>query len=529
MRRRKATVELFEQLRREYEEGVGTIAGVARQFGVHRRLVREALGSAVPHVREGKTRTRPRTGPVAAVIDAILAADRRAPRKQRHTAHRIWVRLQKEVPDCQIGESTVRQYVREAKRRLGLRTRPEVCVPQQYAWGEEAQVDWYEAVAELDGERQTVQVFALRSMASGAAYHRAYLRATQQAFLEAHELAFRHLGGVLRRVRYDNLAAAVKKILRGFRREETARFVAFRSHWGFEATFCTPGEGHEKGGVEGEVGTFRRNHWVPVPQVRDLDALNTLLLAGCRDDEGRTVAGRAQTVGAALRIERDHLRALPAEDFDLAEVSFGRVDGLGCVRVRTNAYSAPLPPGTTVQVKVLAATVELWHQGRCVAWHPRSYGRHQEVLDLAHYLDVLEHKPGALAGSKPLAQWRRAGRWPPSYDRLWAALVERQGRQAGTKAMVEVVQLGRTHGEPALRGAIEAALTLGCHDAAAVRQLLVTRELAHQRPAALGAVEVGTLAQYDRPLPEVSPYDQLLAARTMTGTTATTAVPGGRP
>jgi Mu transposase, C-terminal domain len=394
-------------------------------------------------------------------------------------------------------------------------------VPQQYGWGEEAQVDWYEAVADLDGERVTLQVFALRSMASGAAFHRAYPRATQQAFLEGHELAFRHLGGVFRRVRYDNLGAAVKKILRGFRREETARFVAFRSHWGFESAFCTPGEAgaHEKGGVEGEVGTFRRNHWVPVPKANDLDALNAVLLAGCRQDEERTLAGRELAVGAALALERDHLLPLPPEGFDLGEVSFGRVDGLGRVRVRTNAYSVPAPPGTTVQVKVLPATVELWtcgtggHRGRCVARHPRSYGRHQEVLDLEHYLEVLERKPGALAGSKPLDQWRRAGRWPPSYDRFWGGLIDRHGRQAGTKAMVELVQLGRRHGYAPLRGAIEAALALGCQDAAAVRQLLatqVTPELAHRRPAGLSAALLGPLTRYDRPLPAVTAYDQLL-------------------
>jgi transposase len=514
MRRRRATVELFEELRREYEFGVGTVAGVARKFGVHRRLVREALGGALPQERPARTRARPRTTPVAAFIDSILEADRRAPRKQRHTAHRIWVRLGAEQPAHSIAESTVRRYVREAKRRLGLRIGPELCVPQQYALGEEAQVDWYEAVAEVDGERLTLQVFALRSMASGAAFHCAYLRATQQAFLEAHELAFHYLGGVFRRLRYDNLSAAVKKILRGFRREETQRFVAFRSHYGFEATFCTPGEGHEKGGVEGEVGTFRRNHWVPVPHAANLVALNACLLTGCRQDEGRTITGRAQTVGAALQAERAQLLPLPAEGFDLAEVSFARVDGLGCVRVRTNAYSAPLPPGTTAQVKVLAATVEVWHQGRCVARHPRSYGRHQQLLDLEHYLDVLAHKPGALAGSTPLEQWRRAGRWPASYDRFWEELIERQGKQAGTKAMVEVLQLGRTHGEGALRGAVEAALGLGCHDAAAVGHLLSTRALAqeHRCPEALDAALVGALAQYDRPLPEVSAYDQLLSA-----------------
>ena len=126
-------------------------------------------------------------------------------------------------------------------------------------------MDWYEAWADLGGERTRVQVFAMRSMASGAAFHRAYLHATQQAFLEAHEAAFAYFGGVFRLLRYDNLASAVRKILRGHRREETARFVAFRSHWRFAAEFCTPGEGHEKGGVEGEVGYFRRNHLVPVP------------------------------------------------------------------------------------------------------------------------------------------------------------------------------------------------------------------------------------------------------------------------
>lgn len=512
MRRRRATVELFEKMRREYEFGVGTVAGVARTFGVHRRLVREALGSAVPKERPTRARARPRTAPVAAFIDALLEADRRAPRKQRHTAHRIWVRLGKERPEWPIAEATVRRYVQQAKQRLGLRVGPALCVPQQYAWGEEAQVDWYEATADLDGERVVLQVFALRSMASGAAFHQAYLRATQQAFLEAHELAFHHLGGVHRRLRYDNLSAAVKKILRGFRREETARFVAFRSHYGFEATFCTPGEGHEKGGVEGEVGTFRRNHWVPVPQACTLDELNAQLLAGCQEDHERIITGRTQTVGVALQAEQRHLLPLPAEPFDLAEVTFARVDGLGCVRVRTNAYSAPLPPGTTAQVKVLGATVEVWHAGRCVARHPRSYGRHQEVLDLEHYLDVLAHKPGALAGSKPLDQWRRAGRWPASYDRFWAELIVRQGKQAGTKAMVEVLQLGRLHGDDALRGAVEAAGGLGCHDAAAVRHLLTTRELAHQhrRPESLAAEEVGALSRYDRPLPDVHAYDQLL-------------------
>jgi hypothetical protein len=187
-------VELFEQIRRAYDDGVGTIQGVARQFGVHRRLVREALRSAVPTERPASTRARPRIAPVTAFVDAILAADQRAPRKQRHTAHRIYGRIRAELPDCSIAESTVRRHVRERKDAL-VQLRREIFVPQSYAWGSEGQVDWYEADADVDGARETLQVFVLRGMASGGAFHRAYRRTTQQAFLDAHELAFRYFGG----------------------------------------------------------------------------------------------------------------------------------------------------------------------------------------------------------------------------------------------------------------------------------------------------------------------------------------------
>ena len=506
MRRRKATVELFEEIRREYEFGVGTIQGVARKFGVHRRLVREALGSAVPKERPTSSRPRPRVTPVAPFIDAILEADQRAPRKQRHTAHRIYQRIHEESPDCPIAESTVRRYVRERKAALGL-ARRETFVPQTYAWGSEAQVDWYAADADLGGERVTLQVFVLRSMASGAAFHRAFYHATQQAFLEAHEAAFHYFGGVFGTLRYDNLGAAIKRVLRGSRREETARFVAFRSHWRFAAEFCTPAEAHEKGGVENEVGTFRRRHWVPVPQARDLAALNAQLLQACQADEARILAGRSQTVGAALLTERASLLPLAEEGFDLVEVSFPTVNSVGCVKVKTNAYSVPLRAGTAVEVKLSADTVAIWHDGRCVAQHPRGYGRQQEILDLEHYLDVLAHKPGALAGSTPLEQARQAGRWPASYDRFWAGLIGRQGRQAGTKAMIELLQLGRTYGQTRLRAAIEEALALGCTDGAAVRTL-VTAPAQERVPVSL---EVGALARFVRPLPDVTAYDQLLA------------------
>lgn len=510
----KAKVDLFEQLRREHEFGVGTIAGVAAKFGVHRRLVRQALADALPPPRQYRQRAKPKLDALLTFIDGVLEADLRAPRKQRHTARRLHRRLLAEFPGVVVAESTVRNHVRARKRAMGLTAR-ETFVPQSYSLGQEAQVDWYEACADLGGERTKVQVFAMRSMASGAAFHRAYLHATQQAFLEAHEAAFGYFGGVFRLLRYDNLASAVRKILRGHRREETVRFVGFRSHWRFAAEFCTPGEGHEKGGIEGEVGYFRRNHLVPVPVVADLDALNALLLAGCRADEARVLDGRREAVGATMAVEREHLLRLAAEGFDLADVTFPVVDKLGCVTVKTNAYSVPLRAGSRVEARVHALHVEIWQGGRLVARHERCHGRRQQVLDLEHYLDVLGHKPGALAGSRPLEQWRQAGRWLACHDELWARLRARHGRQEGTRVMVAVLMLGREFGEQQVRAAIATAVSLGACDMAAVRYLLTEAGL-HKAPSV--AVDVGALARYDRPMPSVADYDTLLHSSPCAGT-----------
>jgi transposase len=499
-------VELFEQIRREYEHGGGTIRGIAKKLGIHRRIVREAVLRAVPVERKIPVRERPKLEPAKAFVEAILEADRKAPRKQRHTAHRIWCRMRAEMPGVQIGESTIRHYVRERKIERRLLSQ-EVFIPQSYRWGQEAQVDWYEAYADIGEERQKAYLFCMRSMASGGAFHCAFPHASQQAFLEAHERAFAYFGGVFKILRYDNLRSAVKRILRGHQREETTRFMAFRSHWDFESEFCTPAEGHEKGGVEGEGGYFRRNHMVPVPQVASWEELDALLLRSSKEDEQRMIGEREQTVGAGMSLEQEHLKGLK-EGFDLAAVHFPHVNTSGCVKVLTNFYSVPLPVGLEVQAKVHSAYVEIWHQGECVARHERCFQRQQKVLNLEHYLDALTKKPGAFAGSTALEQWRAQGRWPASFDRFWEALKQRRGKQEGTRAMIEVLLLGRPHGCPRLKEALEKALDLSCFDAEAVRLLLTDQA---GKRTAVAAVEIGALRAYDRPQPTTRNYDQLLA------------------
>ncbi|MFQ5668573.1 MAG: IS21 family transposase, partial [Candidatus Binatia bacterium] len=238
----------------------------------------------------------------------------------------------------------------------------------------------------------------------------------------------------------------------------------------------------DKGGVEGEVGYFRRHHWVPVPQADSLEQLNQQLLAACRADKARHIAGHCRTVGEEWLTEREHLLPLAEEGFETAAMSFPRVDSMGCAKVRTNFYSVPLAPGTQVEARVYAEWVELWHEGRRVARHERSYSRQQKILDLEHYLEVLAGKPGALAGSTALQQWRRQGRWPASYDRFWAELQQRRGRQDGTREMIEVLRLGPDHGWPRLRAAIEQAMSLGCWDGTPVRYLLLEERLERAEP-----------------------------------------------
>ncbi len=217
----------------------------------------------------------------------------------------------------------------------------------------------------------------------------------QEAFLEGHVVAFGRLGGVPALIRYDNLKPAVARVLRGRDRIETERFVAFRSHHGFDSFFCEPGEAgaHEKGGVENEVGRFRRRHLVPVPRVADLAAANALLAAADRADDARHVDGRRQTVGALAAAERAFLRPLPAEPFDPTVHLAPKVDRKARIAVRGSQYSVPVRlAGRHVDVRLGASRITVLAEGRQVAVHERSLHKGEQVLVLDHYQQPALHR-----------------------------------------------------------------------------------------------------------------------------------------
>jgi transposase len=502
-------VELFEQIRRDRDrEGLSERA-LAKRFGVGRGTVRQALESAVPPPRKRpEGRPAPKLGEFHGLIDEWLVADLLEPRKQRHTAKRIWRRLVDEQ-GADVAEVTVRQHVHKRRRELGM-TVGQVFVPQLHAPARTAEVDWGEAEVELAGARTRVHLFHMRSCFSGAAFTVASPVETQQAFLEGHVLAFDWFGGVFAEVRYDNLGSAVKKVLRGRRRVETDRFVAMRSHYLYESIFTTPGiaGAHEKGGVEGEVGRFRRNHLVPVPTVGSIGQLNLMLAEAAARDLARRITGRPGTVAEQLAEERPLLRVLPAP-FDATETTTVRVDAKALVTIRQNRYSVPVAlAGLRVTATIGATEIRVWHRDREVARHERLHGKFGTRAVLDHYLELLARKPGGLARSLPLAQERDRGNWPATFDELWAALRARWGESEADKQMVDVLMLCREHGSATVELAVRGVLAAGAIDGRAV-QVLARRTSPTGPAPRLEGLEA-RLQAHDRPEPDLADYDQLI-------------------
>jgi len=527
----KSKVELFAAIRRDSRVEGLSVRALADKYNVHRRTVREALSGAWPAPRKKPPPRRSRLDPFKPAVDAMLRADLDAPAKQRHTVRRIFDRLVAEHDMEGVSYSTVCDYV--AWRRPQLREEAgrgpaEVFVPQSHQPGQDAEVDFGEVWVRLAGVSTKCFLFVFRMSYSGKAVHRVFASCGQEAFLEGHVHALRVLGGVpTGKVRYDNLTPAVSRVTFGRGRTETDRWLAFRSHYGLEAFYCLPGQegAHEKGGVEGEVGRFRRNRLVPVPEVDSLAELNAEVEVWDAADDDRRIGARSRTVGEHFAVEAPLLAPLPADEFATARVFTPRVDRYGQVTVRMNRYSVPVRlAGRKVRVLLGACELAVYDGRTLVARHERLATRGQSRLELDHYLEGLLRKPGALPGATALDQARAAGKFTPVHDAWWAAVRAARGDADGTRALVEVLLLHRSLAHEHVVAGLAAALSAGAltPDAVAVEARKAAQadtpppavgdEPASDLPAvaSLTRHRLAALPADDRPLPSVAAYDQLL-------------------
>lgn len=524
-------VELFAVIRRDARVEDLSIRELSERHRVHRRTVRQALASALPPPRKTPVRVSRKLEPFKPVIDGWLRDDLDARKKQRHTARRVWDRLVDEQNVTDVSYSTVRDYVGRRRPEIAAeagRGLEQGFVPQTHDPGGEAEVDFADLWVVLRGIKTKTFLFTLRLSYSGKSVHRAFSTQSQEAFLEGHVYAFTELGGTpIDKVRYDNLKAAVSRVLFGRGRDESGRWVAFRSHFGFDAFYCHPGQegAHEKGGVEGEGGRFRRNHCVPMPVVDSIEELNVLLAAADAKDDHRRISNRTSTVGHDWAFERETLRPLPSVVFPTWLTLTPRVDRYAQVAVRQRHYSVPARfIGRRVRVQLGLSMVTAFDGRTVIATHERLIVQGGRSLTLDHYLEVLQRKPGALPGATALVQARASGVFTPAHEAFWAAVRKAHGDGGGTRVLIEVLLLHRHLAAADVIGGITAALAVGSvnPDVVAVEARKTVQQRSAEPPVAqpvpaggdrvVGLTECRPteLPTDPRPLPSVSQYDELL-------------------
>ena len=402
--------------------------------------------------------------PWQGVIDAILEDDKQRPRKQRHTAKRIFERLGAEH-GYTGGYTIVKDYVRSSK--IGGQ---EMFVPLTHAPGE-AQADFGEALTVIAGIEQKAHFMAFSLPHSDDCFVQAFPAETTEAFLEAHVCAFEYFGGVPTRILYDNTKLAVARILGNGERKKTQAFSELESHYLFRDKFGRPGKGNDKGDVENLVGYVRRNFMVPIPRAASWEELNAQLAAECRARRMRRLRGHTETIGERFERDRAVLLPLPAARFEACAKATVRVSSISLVRYKTNDYSVPTQYGhRQVLVKAFVHRIVIVTASEVIAEHKRSYEREATVYDPLHYLALLEHKSRALDQAAPLTGWQLPECFAQLRRLLEARLIKHAARE-----YIQVLRLLETFPLAEVAAGVEQALALNAISFDAVRHLVLCR------------------------------------------------------
>jgi transposase len=438
--------------------------GVLRETGLHWTTLEKILQhSEPPGYRLSKERPKPKIGPFLDRIADLLESDKQVPKKQRHTAKRIYERIKEE--GYQGGYTQVREAVNRVKRHSR-----EVFMPLIHRPGE-AQADFGEALVKVSGVLRKVHFLVIALPYSDAFFVVAFERECTETWWEGHVRAFEFFGGVPVRITYDNSRVLTSQIVCSRGSELTKGFSQLKSHYLFDHHFCRVRRANEKGVVEGVVKYVRLNFFVPVPQVRDLEELNERLAKMCRDDLARRLRGKSGTKGELLVEDQAAFHSLPPTPFDACRIQSTIASSLSLVRFDDNDYSVPVRYAHhMILVKGYVDRVALYCDKEMVADHRRSWGKQGVFFNCVHYLALLERKPGAFQYALPLADLNLPECFDILHRRLQAE-AERDGD--GTREYIRVLRLLEDHSESKVTQAVTKGLQVRAHTRDAIAQFLI--------------------------------------------------------
>lgn len=471
-------MEEYERIRRLVKVEGQSIRKAADELGHSRKTIRKALEHAQPPGYRRKQSVRhPVIDEVRPIIDAWLEEDRRRPRKQRHTAQRIFERLRDEY-GFKGSSSAVRRYVASRKATQG-----EVYFPLAFDPGEEAQVDWGEGWVVENGIERKYYFFCMRLCYSGVSFVYAYERMSREALFDGHVRAFAFLGGVPRRLAYDNLKAAVISVGRGRERRLASDFIALQSHYLFQARFCNLASGHEKGHVENLVKWAQRKYLTPVPTVAGRKDLVRLLLRACAKDLERPAPRDPRPRIELLSEERPVMLPLPARPFEACRNETALASKQALVHFEGSDYSVPVAYAHhRCAVKGFVDRVDLFVAERRIARHKRSYEKGQFVLNYRHFIPLLEHKPGGLLNGRPF----KGQPWGKAFTTMRRELEYRYSGE-GTKRFVKLLLLFAHFPERQVKAAVAECVRRGAFNEEAVYSVL-----AYRPPLRLGHLDLSS-------------------------------------
>ena len=451
---------LLSVIRRWHHRDGMPIREITRRTGLSRNTVPKYLASGVVEPQYPKRKTPSKRDDYAQTLTSWLHRESHRGRKQRRSVKQLYYdQVQLGYPGSYDRVAVFARHWREAQLDARNKASRGTYVPLTFAPGEAFQFDWSEDYAVLGGQNTKLQVAQFKLSRSRAFILRAYLLQTHEMLFDAHNHAFVVLGGVPERGIYDNMKTAVDRVGRGKARTVNARFQAMVSHFLYEAEFCNPATGWEKGQIEKNVRDARYRLWHQAPQFKDLNALNDWLEQRCQALWQSTPHPefKDRTIAVVWGEEQSHLMALPAA-FDGFVEHAKRVTSTCLITFDNNRYSVPATfANRPVSLRVYADRLVMVAEAQVIAEHGRVFTRDhsrqgQTIYDWRHYLSVVQRKPGALRNEAPFQQL------PDAFKQLQSQLLKHIG---GDRDMVDVLALVLQHEEHQVEQAITMALSCG--------------------------------------------------------------------